>query len=127
LLLLLSLLARPLWAQADDQAGVGNCDAPNRRITELDALYQAAEQERRASASRTPTSRQRLQQTDAFAALSRQIEQQSTLLRRLAEQLEPDAKAPEAAAGQDLIALRWWMKTRACGSNSMPPIAGWHC
>lgn len=102
MLLLLIFLAHPLMAQAEDQTSVDACDAPNRRIAQLEALYQAAEQEQARLRLENADLKERLQQSAAFAALSQQIDEQSSLLARLATMLNLDAEATDDPAGQGL-------------------------
>lgn len=102
MLLLLIFPLHPLMAQADDQPSIDGCDAPNQRIAQLEAVYQAAEQERTRLRLENADLKERLQKNAALAALSRQIDEQSSLLARLAEQLSLDAEATDDPVGQGL-------------------------
>lgn len=100
MLLLLSCLAQPLMAQSGDQASIDACNTPNQRIiAQLEALYEAAEDERARLSLENANLKKRLQQSGALAALSLRIDEQSAVLARLAERLNLDAEAPDSPAG----------------------------
>jgi len=83
-----------VWA-AD---GADTVDAQQGRMAEVQGQYQAAEQARLQLVRENAELRERLQQQDGYAELSRRLAEQGKLLGRLAKRLETPG---EAASGDD--------------------------
>jgi nucleoid-associated protein YgaU len=90
-----------------DGAGTNAPDAPADRIAQLEALYQSSEQARLRLSRENTKLTERLRQSEAFKALSRQIEKQTALLARLADKLGLGTESAGERAGQgaDGVAL----------------------
>ncbi|MGB5834019.1 MAG: LysM peptidoglycan-binding domain-containing protein, partial [Thiohalocapsa sp.] len=94
--------------QPDDNQSTVEPGSLNRRIVQLEALYESAERERRRLAKENERLSERLGQNRAFASLSQQVEQQSTLLERLAAKLnlgrgEAGGEMAQGAQGTPLV------------------------
>ena len=74
-------------------------DATAHRIAQLEALYQSSEQERQRLSRENTKLTERLRQTEAFKALSRQIEKQTALLARLGDKLGLGTESADDRAG----------------------------
>ncbi len=74
-------------------------DATAHRIAQLEALYQSSEQERLRLSRENTKLTERLRQSEAFKALSRQIEKQTALLARLADKLGLGTESADERAG----------------------------
>ncbi|MGB5734861.1 MAG: LysM peptidoglycan-binding domain-containing protein [Thiohalocapsa sp.] len=75
-------------------------DDSARRIAQLEALYQAAEQERVRLARENSKLSERLRQSGALEALSQQVEKQTALLSRLAGKLGIGSGPADESMGQ---------------------------
>lgn len=82
-------------------------DATAHRIEQLEALYQSSEQDRLRLSRENTKLAERLRQSEAFVALSRQIEKQTALLVRLADKLGlgPEEGGEGAGKGAGTVAL----------------------
>lgn len=90
--------ARP-GGGADVSAPDAPDDATAHRIAQLEALYQSSEQERLRLSRENTKLTERLRQSEAFKALSRQIEKQTALLARLADKLGLGTESANERAG----------------------------